>query len=265
MQSVRPLVIMIHGFRGTHHGLSLIADVLPEYDILIPDIPGFGQGERLERYSLDQYVAWLHRLVTAQAGGRPVVLAGHSFGSIITSAYAAHHPDMVERLVLINPIASPIMADHRRVRNALMRAYHWVGASLPPRLGRWWLAAPPGVLLMSAAMTTTRNRRTRRFIHDQHRRYFSRFHDPASLRAIFTVSTMHAVAQVAGDIIVPTLVIVGDRDTITPFAAQMRLGSQIADARMVVIPRVGHLTHYETPHEVAGAMRSFIEASPRQS
>jgi pimeloyl-ACP methyl ester carboxylesterase len=36
---------MIHGFRGDHHGLQLFADALPEYRVIIPDLPGF-RGER---------------------------------------------------------------------------------------------------------------------------------------------------------------------------------------------------------------------------
>ena len=37
-----PVIVMIHGLRGTHHGLDLIAKNLPGYRIIIPDLPGFG-------------------------------------------------------------------------------------------------------------------------------------------------------------------------------------------------------------------------------
>ncbi|HEU5187952.1 MAG TPA: alpha/beta fold hydrolase, partial [Candidatus Saccharimonadales bacterium] len=35
-------IVMIHGFRGTHHGLQNIIDRLDDYKIIIPDLPGFG-------------------------------------------------------------------------------------------------------------------------------------------------------------------------------------------------------------------------------
>ena len=77
---------MIHGFRGTHHGLLLIAKYLKGFNIIIPDLPGFGRGAKLKKYDLDSYVEWLHAYIQKQKLSRPPVLMGHSFGSIICAA-----------------------------------------------------------------------------------------------------------------------------------------------------------------------------------
>lgn len=42
----KPLLVMLHGFRGDHHGLQLIATALREkYHVVVPDLPGFGRSE----------------------------------------------------------------------------------------------------------------------------------------------------------------------------------------------------------------------------
>lgn len=58
-------IILIHGFRGTHNGLYLIArDLSADFNCFVPDIPGFGKGPVLETYSLDEYVLWLDSYIT---------------------------------------------------------------------------------------------------------------------------------------------------------------------------------------------------------
>ncbi|THE16454.1 alpha/beta fold hydrolase, partial [Kocuria rosea] len=42
----KPLLVLVHGFRGDHHGLQLVADRLRErYHVVVPDLPGFGRSE----------------------------------------------------------------------------------------------------------------------------------------------------------------------------------------------------------------------------
>ena len=35
-------MVMVHGFRGDHHGLALLADCLPDTEVYLPELPGFG-------------------------------------------------------------------------------------------------------------------------------------------------------------------------------------------------------------------------------
>jgi 3-oxoadipate enol-lactonase len=60
------------------------------------------------------------------------------------------------------------------------------------------------------------------------------------------------------EIRVPTLVICGDEDTITPPAEAETLQRGIAGSRLVVIPRAGHLANLEQPEAVNQALREFL-------
>ena len=65
-------VLLVHGFRGDHHGLEIIANYLlkliPNVSIISPDLPGFGRSgdlseSALDEDSIDAYVAWLQDFV----------------------------------------------------------------------------------------------------------------------------------------------------------------------------------------------------------
>ena len=254
----KPTIIMIHGFRGTHHGLLLIAKSIKGNPVNIPALPGFGKGAKLKEYSLDNYVAWLHRYIKAQNLAEPPILLGHSFGSIISAAYAKQYPKTIQKLILVNPIGAPALEGPNQVMTKLAILYYKVGAKLPERTAHTWLAAKPIVRVMSITMSTTRDKGLKRYIHDQHDRHFSRFHDPTSVLESFTTSVSHHVGQFAKDVPVKTLLIAGSLDNITPLGKQYELVKKFPNARLKVINDVGHLTHYETPEEVAKHVQAFI-------
>lgn len=248
---------MIHGFRGTHHGLLLIAKKLKGYNIIIPDLPGFGRGAKLKEYSLENYVLWLAKFIEKQKLSKPPILLGHSFGSIITAAYAKEYPTRIEKLVLVNPIGAPALDGPNKLMTKLAVFYYKVGTKLPGRVADHWLRLKIIVRVMSTTMAKTSDKGLRTYIHHQHDRYFSRFHTPDSLLQSFETSINHNVRDFAKDIPVPTLLIAGALDDITPLSDQYILKKRFPNAKLKVIDTVGHLTHYETPELVAEYTQLF--------
>lgn len=255
----KPTLIMIHGFRGTHHGLLLIAKYLKGFDIIIPDLPGFGRGAKLTRYDLESYVTWLHGFIAKHSTQGAPYLMGHSFGSIICAAYAQKYPRTIKKLVLVNPIGAPALEGPRRTMTRLATLYYKIGASLPNKPAHAWLAARPIVRVMSITMVKTKDKGLRTYIHHQHDRYFSRFHNPRSVLESFTTSVSSHVGEFAPDIPVPTLLIAGSLDDITPLSDQYALVKKFPKATLKVINDVGHLTHYETPERVAAYIQAFTK------
>lgn len=250
-------VIAVHGFRGDHHGLEPVLAFLPEIRVIAPDLPGFGESAPVagRTYDLDEYVAWLMDFSTAVAPG--AVILGHSFGSIVTSAAVARGLE-TPRLILINPIGAPALEGPKGVMTRLAVLYYALGARLPEKLGTALLRNRLIVRVMSITMAKTSDPELRRFIHDQHDTYFSRFSDRDVLRDAFVASVSHDVSEVAEMIDVPTLLIAAQRDDITPIEVERELATRFADSSLVEIAHVGHLIHYETPSEAAGAIRRFL-------
>jgi pimeloyl-ACP methyl ester carboxylesterase len=250
-------IVAVHGFRGEHHGLEPVVAHLPGIRVVSPDLPGFGQTPPLpgRRHDLDAYVQWLTAFCADVAPG--AVVLGHSFGSIVAAAAVARGLP-TPRLVLVNPIGAPALDGPRGILTRFAVFYYWLGAKLPARAGDALLRNGLIVRAMSVAMVKTKDAALRRFVHDQHDTYFSRFADREALHDAFVTSVTHDVREAAEGIAQPTLLIAAERDDITPIEKERELAALFSDATLVEIPGVGHLIHYETPAEAAAAITAFL-------
>lgn len=258
-------LILVHGFRGDHHGLEGIAravvERLPGVRAIVPDLPGFGETPPVpdREHDLDLYGDWL-RAFAAEAAPAGYAILGHSFGSLVVANAVAGGLEPA-RAIVLNPISSPALEGPQAAMTRLAIAYYRAGDALPERPARALLGHPAIVRVMSEFMAKTRDRELRRWIHAQHRAYFSEFSDTATLLEAFRASVSHTVADYAAAFTVPTLVVAGERDDISPPAAQLALHRRIPGSRFRVLPGVGHLVHYETVGDAAEEIAAFLGES----
>jgi pimeloyl-ACP methyl ester carboxylesterase len=264
-------VVAVHGFRGEHHGLEPIVVNLPGVRVISPDLPGFGSSTPLAGagHDIDGYARWLSAFVDAlELPARPVIL-GHSFGSIVVAAAVAGGPTtpklVTPKLILINPIAAPALHGPKAFITSLAVFYYWAGAKLPRSLGNLLLGSPLITRFISEVMVTADTRELRRWIHDQHRTYFSRFADRDMLLEAFRASTGSNVIEYAPRITVPTLLIAAGNDPITKVVDEEKLRDLLPDATLHVLPNVGHLIHYERPAEAAELIAQFLGVSAKST
>ena len=271
-------VLLVHGFRGDHHGLEIIANYLlkliPNVSIISPDLPGFGRSADLPESapgedSIDAYVAWLQDFVErTNPLGLPLHVVGHSFGSILTSAFAAAHPASLALLSLINPISEPALEGSQRVASRLASLYYRAGAALPEKIGYPLLRSQLITRLSSEVMMRTKDRAMRRFINGQHAAYFGSFGSRRGVLSAYEASIAHTAAEYAAAIRVPVQMLVAEDDDLgTPETARAMYAtltsrnlpapSAALRERLDMIPEVGHLIHYETPHLAAELIADF--------
>lgn len=265
-------LVFLHGLRGDHHGLEPIVAHLvrqcPDLQVWVPDLPGFGASAPLPDtpHDVAGYAAWTAELLSAVipegdavSPEGDVVLAGHSFGSIVAAAtVAAADAPRVRGLVLVNPIATAALDGPRRLLSAVTVGVHRLAATLPEAAGTSLLRHPMFTRVASVAMVTTRDRELRRWIHAEHDRYFSGFADRRTLLEAFHASVGTDVAGYAPAIGVPTLLVASENDDVAPLPAQRVLEGLFARARLAVVPEVGHLAHYEAPDAVARETAGFL-------
>lgn len=271
-------VLLVHGFRGDHHGLEIIANYLlkliPNVSIISPDLPGFGRSadlpeSTLDEDSIDAYVAWLQDFVErTNPLGLPLHVVGHSFGSIVTSAFAAAHPNSLALLSLINPISEPALEGSQRIASRLASLYYRAGAALPEKIGYPLLRSQLITRASSEVMMRTKDKAMRRFINGQHAAYFGSFGSRRGVLSAYEASITHTAAEYAAAIRVPVQMLVAEDDDLgTPETARamyatltsrnLPVSSSGARERLDMIPEVGHLIHYETPRRAAELIADF--------
>lgn len=257
-------ILVIHGFRGDHHGLLRVADQLPEMRLIMPDLPGFGDSEAFGsgQHSVEHYCEFISDFMAALGLGPDTVLLGHSFGSIIAAHFVAANPDAVRPLILINPIAAPALEGPKGIMTRLAVLYYQLAAKLPRSVGLALLRSPLIVRIMSVTMSKTKDKQLLGFIHGQHRAYFSAFANRDSLLEAFKASVSGNVADVATQLKLPVLLVAGEKDEIATLPDQHHLAALLPDGTLQVIPGVGHLIHYETPEPAAGFIRDFLTEHP---
>lgn len=262
----QPTIVVIHGYRGTHHGLERVIAHLPQYRFIVPDLPGFGISEPLVagQHTIEGYAEAMATFIEALSLKGGIVL-GHSMGSIVAAELAKTHPESMESLILINPIAAHPLQGASGLIVSPSILYHWLGGKvLPANLGRKLLDSKTFLLFGSVLMAKTRDKALRGIIHANHLTHMTEYDNPAMLYEAYLGSLSGTVTDRAPHIKIPTLLIAGDKDDLAPPVTQKRLVQQLPTAELVVIDHVGHLIHYETPSEAARAIDEFIETRLRK-
>jgi pimeloyl-ACP methyl ester carboxylesterase len=264
--STAPTIVMIHGYRGNHHGLEALAGSLANANVFVPDLPGFGVSDPFdENHSIERYARWVGDFIDALALAKEltpsaITLVGHSFGTIVVAAAVAASLVTPNRVVLINPVSAPALSGPRSFMTKLTAFYYWAGGALPATLGNALLSSGLIVRGMSALLAKTRDQELRRWIHREHDENFSIFANRQVAYEGFKASVSRNVGDYAARIDQPTLLIIGERDDITSVADQHKVLSSFSHGKLEQIDGVGHLIHYEAPVLAAKLMQDFIES-----
>lgn len=240
-----PPVLLVHGFAGStydweEHVLEPLAD---GHRAIALDLFGMGFSDRDDAmsYGLDLWVEQLRGTLDA-LGIERAAIAGHSMGAAVAVAFAAAHPERVERLVLVAPL---VPVDDRE-RPLFFRILQTPGAGEALLGWRDHLPALPGFsdAYHARARAAFRIRGTRRALL----RWVREGDDPARLGAAYD--------RVA----VPTLVVAGRADDIVPWAAVEAAATRIDGALVLPLDGAGHWLLRDEPDRVVDAMRGFLDA-----
>ena len=243
-----PRILFVHGFRGDHHGLMAIAGALSA-KVTIPDLPGYGKSRELAgEHNLENYGIWLSEFAK-QAGGFDAVL-GHSFGTLIVASASKHGLQLPT--VLLNPINSRA-TEIGGMGQVLAQRFYDLGEKRPKVL-----ASPLVTRGMSTLLAKSLDPRIRSFIHQQHDSYFSSYQSPRVVLEGFRAASGGSVLDYQQHLNDELLLIAGAKDMVAPLDNTILLSERLPNSQLEVIPKVGHLTHYETPAEVAGIVERFL-------
>lgn len=227
-------LVLVHGAGGTHLHWPPGLRRLRHHNVYALDLPGHGHSRQQGRVTIEDYCQTLKESVDTLALP-PFVLAGHSMGGAIAQEYALRHPERLAGLVLVGTGA------RLRVHPAILQGVQEDFASAAKVICDWAICGT------SAA---------------SHRRLYLRALldvDPAVLLGDFHACDAFDVRQRLAQISVPTLVLCGDQDQLTPLKYSEYLQAHIPGARLVVVENAGHMVMLERPQKTAEAISSFLQ------
>ena len=105
-----PTALLLHGNGGHAHWWDvLVPGLVPGWRLLAPDLRGHGQSAWADppRYAITDFASDVDAVLDALAPG-PVALVGHSMGARVAAWYAAHRPERVRGLALLDTRTSPV-------------------------------------------------------------------------------------------------------------------------------------------------------------
>lgn len=207
--------------------------------IIAPSFPGFGRSEVPARQpTLDDYADAVVAVMDAAHVDRAAI-AGCSMGGYVAFALWRRHRDRVAGLALIDTRAeadTPEAAQNRARLAETVRA-HGVEALLkaPPK----WLrdGSPRWPALKDLIRTQDKE---------------------AVAQGSIAIGARPDSTADLGTIDVPTAVIVGESDAITPLALSRTMYESIPHATLSVLPDAGHLSNLEAPEAFDRAIRSWL-------
>ena len=237
------------------HAFPLTADMFrPQLEspprgwrLLAPDLPGLGGSDDHQEpaVALDDYARAVIGLLDALAIPRAVV-GGVSLGGYAALAVARLAPDRLAGLILSDTKASPDDETAREGRARMLDVLSDRGADgvademLGKLVGETTRRERPEVVSDVRAMIIT--------------------NDPEGIRrAILRLRDRPDATPALHRIAVPTLVLVGAEDAITPRDVAAGLAAAIPGASLHVVPAAGHLPNLENPAAFAAALAPFLE------
>ena len=240
----RPTLVLLHAFPLDRRMWHPQADALAECArVMVPDLPGFGESDAAPP-SLDAWADEIDELLDDLAGGEPVVVAGLSMGGYVALRLAARHPERLEALILAYTRAGADSEEGRAARDqAIFKVRrHGVATLAEDLLGKLFSPqAPPDAVAFA-----------REIILEQS--------PEAVAAALAAMRDRPDSGPVLPGIDVPTLVIVGADDVLTPPPEAEAMARAIPNSWLVRIPRAGHLANLEAPEQVTAAIRGFLGA-----
>jgi len=238
-------IVFIHGFPH-HRGLwsAQLGALMDRARCVALDLRGFGESTVAPPYSVEQYADDVAALLDALKIERAVV-CGLSMGGYVALAFWRRHRARVRGLVLMDTRAGADASDARERRAQMIATARDRGS-----------AAVADAMITGMVGKKTREK-CPEVVDDVHRMLESAPVDGV-IGALGALRDRPDSTATLGTIDVPTLIVVGEDDALTPPAEAMLLHAGIRGSTLEVIAGAGHVANVERPAAVNHVLTEFL-------
>lgn len=246
-----PVVLLVHGFPLDHSmWREQVADLAADHRVIVPDLRGHGASDvtagtvTMARFA-DDLAALLDELGVTE----PIVYGGLSMGGYVGWEFVRRHRDRLRGLIVCDSRAAGDTDEGRenRARMAAMVLEHG-----PERVAEAMLPK-----LFAPSIRTDRPD-----LVDDLRRVMTGTDPEGIAAALRGMSDRADVTSLLPSFDVPTLLVCGEQDEITPAPEMMQIADAMPDAAMALIGHAGHMAPLEQPDVVNARIRQFLAELP---
>jgi pimeloyl-ACP methyl ester carboxylesterase len=225
-------LIFVHGSGGCSDIWRYQTEYFPGSHAV--NLPGHPHDQALE--SVEECADWLREYIQAQEY-EDIVLAGHSFGGAIALMYALRYPQELQGIIIMGsgarlrvhpmflaPLEEAIKGNTQKWHEFVEEMYRLTPEDYQAEIVEKQKAIGPTVMLND-----------------------------------FLCCNKFDIMDRVHEIKVPTLIICGESDIMTPVKFANYLGDKIANSRVMVVPQSGHFVFAEKPNAVNKSIEDFIK------
>ena len=242
-----PPLVLLHSF-PLHRGVwrEQARMLSATHQLIMPDLRGFGEsGSAPEILTMDAAAADVAALLDRLGITGSVALAGLSMGGYVALAFAEAFPDRVSHLILCDTRAAADSPDKgaERLRTAAEVLHNGTVALVrgvpSQQLSPTTLAERPAVVAAVTHMAAAAS-------------------SAAIAAALRGMAVRPDRTALLSRLTVPTLVLCGADDTLTPPEEMRAMAAAIPRAWFLTVPEAGHLAPLENPPPVTDAVQQFL-------
>jgi pimeloyl-ACP methyl ester carboxylesterase len=235
-------ILLIHGAgMSACSWTNQLRGLAPGLRVVAMDLPGHGASDAKPDAGLEDYADAASRLIDALGVG-PVFVAGHSLGGAVALTLAARRPDQVKALILISTCAK--LSKYSAAMDTLL-------GYVPQTLRSMVFFSTARSTLFSIGAS---NRAIQQGLKDL------RSCPPETIRRDIAAAKAMDLEEVAQKVRVPTLILCGTADVLTPVATSHRLAALIPGSRIHLVNGAGHMLPLEAPERVDREILEFVES-----
>ena len=263
-----PAVVLLHGFPEFWYSWRQQIDALLNagYSVFAPDLRGYNLSDKpapRESYHLKHLVADVASVVRATGQDRAHIV-GHDWGGILAWAFAGQHPELLDKLVIMN---APHMAVYRQKAQRppqLFRSWY-IGFFCIPRLSEYALSTKDYGAIRD--MYQPKPAHQDAFSKDDIDKYIAAIAEPGALTAalnwyrcgMLTPGGMSLAVQAR--VTAPTQIIWGEQDPALDICLLDGIDEYAPNLAIHRIPDASHWVQSEASAEVNQVLLQFLQSS----
>jgi len=226
-------LIILHGWGSSKEKWEKVKEILEKkgVKVFVPDLPGFK--EELEQvWRLDDFVGWVENFIEKHRIS-VFFLLGHSFGGRVAIKFAFKHPEKLKGLILVS------------------------AAGLRPK--SIWLSLIASISSFFKIFSFLPGYETlRKIFYKFILRKTDYFKLKGKMKETFKEIIKEDLTPYLSQIKVPTLILWGEKDKITPLRDGLLMKEKIENSELKILPKVGHAPYLEIPERLSADIFNFL-------